>query len=39
MTKTFSLEDELAFARRLADAAWTAIRPHFRALDTVDNKM
>ena len=39
MTNTFSLEDELAFARRLADAAWTAIRPHFRALDTVDNKM
>ena len=32
------LEDELALAGQLADAAWTAIRPHFRALNTVDNK-
>ena len=39
MTNSFSLEDELAFAGRLADAAWTAIRPHFRALDAVDNKI
>lgn len=39
MTHSFSLEDELAFAGRLADAAWSAIRPHFRALDAVDNKV
>jgi len=32
------LEDDLALAGQLADAAWTAIRPHFRALNTVDNK-
>ena len=38
MSTPFSLEDELAFAGRLADAARTAIRPHFRALDGVDGK-
>ncbi len=39
MTNSYSLEDELTFAGRLADAAWSAIRPHFRALDAVDNKI
>ena len=39
MTQTYSLEEELAFAGRLAEAAWSAIRPHFRALDAVDNKL
>ncbi|MEH6810816.1 MAG: inositol monophosphatase family protein [Hyphomonas oceanitis] len=38
MPDGISLEDELALAGRLADAAWTAIRPHFRALTNVDNK-
>ncbi|HPE49293.1 MAG TPA: histidinol-phosphatase [Hyphomonas sp.] len=38
MTPDFSPEDELALAGRLADAAWSAIRPHFRELSSVDNK-
>jgi histidinol phosphatase-like enzyme (inositol monophosphatase family) len=38
MPDGMSLEDELALAGRLADAAWIAIRPHFRALKDVDNK-
>jgi len=38
MPDGISLEEELALAGRLADAAWTAIRPHFRALNAVDNK-
>ena len=38
MTADFNLEEDLALANRLADAAWSAIRPHFRALSSVDNK-
>jgi len=38
MQSDFILDDELALANRLADAAWSAIRPHFRALASVDNK-
>ena len=38
MTVSYSIDEELAFAGRLADAAWSAIRPHFRALDTIENK-
>ncbi|KCZ90039.1 inositol monophosphatase family protein [Hyphomonas johnsonii] len=38
MPDGFTLEDELTLAGRLADAAWIAIRPHFRALKGVDNK-
>lgn len=38
MKTDFDLDEELSLAHRLADAAWTAIRPHFRALATVDNK-
>ena len=34
----FNLDDDLALANRLADAAWSAIRPHFRALTSIDNK-
>ncbi len=33
-----SLDGELAFASELADAAWSEIRPHFRALKSVDGK-
>lgn len=38
MTDTRPSADDLALARELADAAWAAIRPHFRNLDTVDHK-
>ena len=38
MTPDFNLDEDLALANRLADAAWSAIRPHFRALVSVDNK-
>lgn len=38
MTQANSFESDLALARRLADAAWSAIGPHFRALDSVTNK-
>ncbi|MEZ5985257.1 MAG: histidinol-phosphatase [Hyphomonas sp.] len=38
MIPDFNLDDDLALANRLADAAWSAIRPHFRALSSVDNK-
>ncbi|MCA8902560.1 MAG: histidinol-phosphatase, partial [Hyphomonas sp.] len=38
MKPDFSLEDEIALAGRLADAAWSAIRPHFRSLSAVENK-
>ena len=38
MVPDFNLDDDLALANRLADAAWSAIRPHFRALSSVDNK-
>ena len=34
----FDPDDDLALANRLADAAWSAIRPHFRALSTIDDK-
>jgi histidinol phosphatase-like enzyme (inositol monophosphatase family) len=33
------LQDELAFAHRLADAAGAAILPHFRNLSAVENKL
>lgn len=32
------IDADIAFARRLADAAWGAIRPHFRNLNDVDGK-
>lgn len=38
MTDTRNIADDIALARRLADAAWAAIRPHFRNLDAVDHK-
>jgi histidinol phosphatase-like enzyme (inositol monophosphatase family) len=38
MPADFNLDDDLALANRLADAAWSAIRPHFRALNAIDNK-
>lgn len=38
MTLTRSLDPDLVFAARLADAAWAAIRVHFRQLDSVDDK-
>ncbi len=38
MTHSSEYDADLALAKRLADAAWTAIQPHFRALDTVTNK-
>jgi histidinol phosphatase-like enzyme (inositol monophosphatase family) len=38
MSADFNLDDDLAFANRLADAAWSVIRPHFRALGGIDNK-
>ena len=38
MSPDFNLDEDLALANRLADAAWSAIRPHFRALSVVDNK-
>ena len=33
------IDQALGFAGRLADAAWAAIAPHFRALDAVQNKL
>lgn len=38
MTHSPDYDADLALAKRLADAAWTAIQPHFRALDSVTNK-
>ncbi|MEZ5999556.1 histidinol-phosphatase [Hyphomonas sp.] len=38
MSPDFNLDEDLALANRLADAAWSAIRPHFRALSAIDNK-
>lgn len=38
MARTFDIDADLAFACRLADAARIAIRPHFRALDSVESK-
>lgn len=38
MTDTRNIADDIALARRLADVAWTAIRPHFRNLNGVDHK-
>jgi histidinol phosphatase-like enzyme (inositol monophosphatase family) len=38
MKPDFDLDADLALANRLADAAWSAIRPHFRALASVENK-
>lgn len=35
---TRSLDNDLDFAAQLADAAWAAIRPHFRNLTGVDDK-
>lgn len=33
------IDEALGFAGRLADVAWAAIAPHFRALDGVQNKL
>jgi len=38
MTLPRSTDSDLAFAARLADAAWAAIRVHFRNLTAVDDK-
>src|SRR3990167_4214212 len=38
MTSSRDLNTDLAFAARLADAAWAAIRVHFRNLAGVDDK-
>ena len=38
MSPDFNLDEDLALANRLADAAWSAIRPHFRALKAIENK-
>lgn len=38
MARTFDIDADLAFACQLADAARIAIRPHFRALDSVESK-
>ena len=38
MTDTRNIAEDIALARRLADAAWSAIQPHFRNLDAVDHK-
>ena len=38
MSPDFNIDEDLALANRLADAAWSAIRPHFRALSSVENK-
>lgn len=38
MTDTRNIAEDIALARQLADAAWAAIRPHFRNLDAVDHK-
>nr|WP_321360525.1 histidinol-phosphatase [uncultured Hyphomonas sp.] len=38
MSPDFNFDEDLALANRLADAAWSAIRPHFRALSSIDNK-
>lgn len=39
MNTPFAIEEELAFASRLADAAWTKIQPHFRVQGTILNKL
>lgn len=39
MTRQRDLSSDIAFARQLADAAWAAIRPYFRNLETVDQKI
>lgn len=36
---TDDIEQALGFAGRLADAAWGAIAPHFRALQAIENKL
>ena len=38
MTAKRNLDADLDFAAQLADAAWAAIRSHFRALTQVDGK-
>lgn len=38
MISTRDIADDIALAHRLADAAWAAIRPHFRNLAAVDHK-
>ena len=38
MARYHDIESDLAFACQLADAARVAIRPHFRALDSVESK-
>ena len=38
MNSVLNFDEDLALANRLADAAWSAIRPHFRALSKIDNK-
>lgn len=38
MTAQRNLDADLDFAAQLANAAWAAIRPHFRALTQVDGK-
>jgi hypothetical protein len=38
MSPVLNFDEDLALANRLADAAWSAIRPHFRALSSIDNK-
>lgn len=38
MTSQRDIASDIALARRLADAAWGAIRPHFRNLADVDHK-
>ena len=38
MNSVLNFDEDLALANRLADAAWSAIRPHFRALSNIDNK-
>ncbi|MBY9065791.1 inositol monophosphatase family protein [Hyphomonas sp. WL0036] len=38
MTSQRDFASDIALARRLADAAWSAIRPHFRNLAEIDHK-
>ncbi|MFN4025749.1 MAG: inositol monophosphatase family protein [Hyphomonas sp.] len=38
MTLSRDIDADIALARRLADAAWGAIRPHFRNLSAIDGK-
>jgi len=33
------IDQALGFAGRLADSAWQAIAPHFRALEEIENKL